>query len=217
MPARGVDSLPDLQYRIGRYPDPLALPPFEAIGHNRFDDPRGEFRVLYAAEQRLACFVETLAPFRPDIELLTQLLQMPPGDRRNDVPEAGLIPAEWRETRRSGSFRLAPGQRWLDLRLLETREALRQRLAATLQRLGYRDFDMSDILSRDRRLTQAIARWASEEDYQGIVYTSRFDPALDCWAIFEGADYSAFEIAPIAHNDGDLLRAMLLLNLWIGR
>jgi hypothetical protein len=37
---------------------------------NRFDDPEGEYRVLYAASDRLTCFIECLACFRPDLKLL---------------------------------------------------------------------------------------------------------------------------------------------------
>jgi len=39
---------------------------------NRFDGPDGYYRVLYASSRRLACFVETLARFRPDITLLAE-------------------------------------------------------------------------------------------------------------------------------------------------
>lgn len=39
---------------------------------NRFDSPDGYYRVLYASSRRLACFVETLARFRPDITLLAE-------------------------------------------------------------------------------------------------------------------------------------------------
>jgi hypothetical protein len=49
-------------YHIGRLPDPLAWADWQYLGSGRFDNPnpsRG-FRVLYAAEQRVAAFVETL-------------------------------------------------------------------------------------------------------------------------------------------------------------
>ena len=57
-------------YRLGRRPDAWQ-PPEWFLAHsdgtfgNRFDDPEGYYRVLYASSQRLACFVETLARFRP--------------------------------------------------------------------------------------------------------------------------------------------------------
>jgi len=56
-------------YRLGRQPDPWAWPDWTYAGElgtfdNRYDDPRGEYRVLYASSERLARFLETLARFR---------------------------------------------------------------------------------------------------------------------------------------------------------
>ena len=65
---REVASVPASLYLIGKESDPLAWPAQrERAGPNRFDDPLNQFRALYAAEQRIACFVETLAGFRPSI------------------------------------------------------------------------------------------------------------------------------------------------------
>jgi len=58
-------------YRIARWPDPLAFPPREFCGSERFDDPLGIFRVLYIGT-RLACFVEWVAPFRFPLPLLAK-------------------------------------------------------------------------------------------------------------------------------------------------
>lgn len=40
---------------------------------NRWDDPLGSYRVLYASSRRLGAFVETLASFRPDLLALAGL------------------------------------------------------------------------------------------------------------------------------------------------
>jgi hypothetical protein len=45
-------------HRIGRRPDPWELPPWAYAGDdgtfgNRYDDPRGEYRVLYASSERV--------------------------------------------------------------------------------------------------------------------------------------------------------------------
>jgi hypothetical protein len=58
-------------WRVGRRPDPWALPSWEAAAPdgtfgNRFDDPDSTYRVCYASSQRMCCFLETLARFRAD-------------------------------------------------------------------------------------------------------------------------------------------------------
>ena len=43
---------------------------------NRFDDPDGTYRVLYASSQRLGCYLETLARFRVDLTLYAELSEI---------------------------------------------------------------------------------------------------------------------------------------------
>jgi hypothetical protein len=171
-------------YRIGRLPDPLAWPPHEYAGDGRFDDSAREFRTLYAAEQRRACFIEALARFRPDS--LTLSLYEAVRNTNESLP-AGVVPTGWLQTRGVGRFTVQPANPFLDMRAIETREALHREFAQLLHTLGLRDFDVGAALSPNRELTRAIARWAFERRYQGIAYASRFDTALHCWAIFEGA------------------------------
>jgi RES domain len=59
-------------YRLARMPDPWAWPDWAYAGldgtfGNRWDDPLGSYRVLYACTRRLGAFIETLARFRPDL------------------------------------------------------------------------------------------------------------------------------------------------------
>jgi hypothetical protein len=210
MPIRTVATTPELLYRIGRYPDPLAWPPWEAAETGRFggrfDDPHGQDRVLYAAQQRLGAFVETLAIFRPSLALLARLGE--------PVDGAGRVPGDWCITRRLGMLHLLSGYRWLDLRSPETREALRAELASMFVLLGLDDFDVGDAVTRRRELTQAISRWAYDHDYHGVAYGSRLDQTLDCWAIFEGfGSFEPIEIAPLDPDDPDLREAARLLKL----
>ena len=217
MPLLEAEPPTGLLYHVGRDPDPLAWTEWEYVGEGRFDDPEQPrtFRVLYAAEQRLAAFVETLQKWRPSIEALAALELVLPAPGGGDAPEeaAGVFPADWRLKRRIGVLRLLPDQRWLDLREHETRETLRARLASTLQTFGYADFDLGDALGRDRRLTRAIARFTYEDGFQGIAYTSRFDDNFDCWAIFAGARFEPVDHLPIAKDDPDLLEAALRFHL----
>lgn len=198
-------------YRIGRLPDPLAWPPWEVVGGGRFDDPARRFRVLYAAARRRGAFVETLAPFRPSLELLSRLREVV--GTAESVPEP-RVPADWYRPRGVGRLRLAPGQRWLDLRASVTREVLRRDLAGELVRLGLSDLDLSSVVGPARALTQAIAGWAHEHGYAGLAYASRFDQTLTCWAVFEGARFEPVGLpGPITTDDPDLRAVARLFGL----
>ena len=66
MRARAADSP---LYRIGRRPDPFAWPDWLRAGADwtvgtRWDDPRGAYRVIYAASSLLGAVVEVLARYR---------------------------------------------------------------------------------------------------------------------------------------------------------
>jgi len=84
-------------HRIGRGSDPWQYPdwsranPDRTFG-NRFDDPDGEYRVLYAASRRLGCFLETLARYRPDLALYAELQEIAGND---DFVAPGSVPREW--------------------------------------------------------------------------------------------------------------------------
>jgi len=68
-------------YRIGPRPDPWAFPDWANVGSdgtfgNRWDDPQGVYRVLYASSSRVGGFVEVLARFRPDPHILEVLKEI---------------------------------------------------------------------------------------------------------------------------------------------
>lgn len=167
-----------LVYRLGRLPDLLEWPPLESAGSGRFDDLARRFRVLYAARQRAACFAETLATFRPSLELLAET-----GDPADIV---GAVSAGFLRSRGIVAFRLRAG-RWLDVRPLETLAALRAVFGSTLHEFGLTDVDLSGVCGPQRAFTQSVAAWAYEHGYHGIVYPSRFGATFECWAIFVNA------------------------------
>ncbi len=133
---RDAASPQEALYRIGRLPNPLGWPPLSAVGGGRFDDPRRRFRTLYCAEQRRACFYEVLGPLRPDPETLVRMKRTGASLDSTLIP---TVPRDWCSKRAIGRLDLAPGQKWLDLRAIETREALRVELAETLVSLGLTD------------------------------------------------------------------------------
>jgi RES domain len=134
--------------------------------------------VLYAARQRTACFAETLAAFRPSLELLAETSD--PGDI------AGVVSAGFLRARGTATFRLNRG-RWLDVRRVATLEALRSAFGPQLHDFGLVDVDLGGMCGPERAFTQAVAAWAYEHGYQGIVYASRFGISFECWAIFDSA------------------------------
>lgn len=68
---------------------------------NRYDDPEASYRVLYASSQRIGAFLETLARFTPDLEVLAEVEQVD-GD---DEPSSGL-PRAWLNERMIGEATL---------------------------------------------------------------------------------------------------------------
>lgn len=164
------------------------------------------FRVRYMAEQRLACFLEGLAPLRVPLDRLA-------GSGPRPLPR---VPADWMRARCVAQLRLYSGQRWLDLRRLETAEALRIELAPLLRQLALSDLDVRVLRGPSRPLTRAVGRWAYDAGYRSIAYRSRFHDALDCWAIFEGAGFDRVGgIVPITPADPDLRAAAALFGLAI--
>lgn len=193
-------------HRLGRLPDPLGWPPLDRAGTNRFDDPEGQFRVLYAARERLACFAETLAGFRPSLELLATV---------RDV--AGLVeevPAGWLRRRATITFTLGAG-RWLDLGHLETLAALRTSFGARAQdAYGLVDVDLSAVTGPARPFTRRIGRWAHELGFDGIAYPSRHGTPFECWAIFDRATVVPVgSPVPLALEDRDLQRIARVFGL----
>lgn len=153
--------------------------------------------MLYATLQRRAAFLETLVRFRPSLDVLAALQAVKNPDEPLPAPQ---VPADWYGARAVGRLHLAPRQRWLDLRSFETREVLRRELAQTLVDLGLVDLDLSGIVGPKRQLTQTITRWAYVHGYVALVYSSRYDAALTCWAIFSHPVDSAEILEPMGHS-----------------
>ena len=88
-------------YRLGRLPDPWAVPDWASAGAdgtfgNRFDDPDATYPVLYASSQRLGCFLETLARSRIDPRLAAELAAI---EGEDDYFPLSEVPVEWLQRR----------------------------------------------------------------------------------------------------------------------
>ena len=86
-------------YRIARPPDPWHWPDWANVGSdgtfgNRWDDPRGVYRVVYASSSPLGAFMEVLARFRPDPHIVAALLEIDGNDSSPSL-SPGELEAEW--------------------------------------------------------------------------------------------------------------------------
>jgi hypothetical protein len=214
MPAQQAPSPALPLWRLGYAPEPLAWPEWKYAGGGRFDDPQGQYRVLYGAEARRTCFAEVLAKFRLSMEILAQLSAVTGTD--DPVPAKGSVPSDWHLKRRSQQLLVTPDQRWLDLRSLSTLETLRTDLAGLLVLENIPDLDAATAQGPNRKATQAISRWAYDRGYQGIVYRSRLDNEIGCWAIFEDARFvPEGRVEIITRSDPDLTTIAEIYNLEI--
>ncbi len=208
---------PETVYRIARKPDPWQPPDWSRANAdgtfgNRFDDPEGYYRVIYAASQKLSCFLETLARFRPDLSLLAELDEI---DGENDFVPLGTVPREWCEERLLGSAH-AEGT-YADICGAEWIAFLRHRLAGECLRLGLNDLDASVMQrSAPRRLTQLASLEAWSKEFDGVYYRSRHGHDLENWALFESFRILRARTEEIAADDETFLEALRIFGLKVG-
>jgi hypothetical protein len=176
---------------------------------NRFDDPKGAFRVLYSSSQRLGCFLETLACFRTDLKVIAELRKIVGKD---DYTPIGTVPSEWLENRLIGSA--AAEGHYADLCASVSIGRRRTALVKELLALGIKELDASTLqFTAPRPLTQRIARMAYEWKFDGIYYRSKYGHDLDNWAIFEPFKIKPLANSAIRRNDPDLRRALKIHSL----
>lgn len=204
-------------FRLGRRPDPWE-PPDWSRAHsdgtfgNRFDDPTGYYRVLYAASQRISCFVETLARFRPDLALIAELQEI---EGEDDYIPVGSIPKDWCDVRVMGECR-ADG-RYADIYAAGWVSYLREKLASDCLAMGIKDLDVSVLQQGEpRRLTQLASIKVNQAHFDGIYYRSRYGHDLENWALFEPFQIDSRD-KPVAirPDDADLAKACAILGITV--
>lgn len=209
-------------YRLGRQPDPWAWPDWSYAGPdgtfgNRYDDPEASYRVLYASSQRIGAFLETLARFRPDLEVLAELEQIEGDD---EPPSA--VPRAWLDKRMLGEATVEG--RFVDVGDSGSLSTLRVALAASAIRYGLDEIDAATIrLRAPRTFTQDMSRFVYEQRddrgaFAGIRYRSRLGDDVHNWALFEPSpdapsSFVATASTVIKADDSDLRTALGLLGL----
>jgi hypothetical protein len=205
---------PGVIYRLGRRPDPWTAPDWASAAPdgtfgNRFDDPEGMYRVLYASSQRLGCFLETLGRFRIDPTLLAELSEIHGDD---DYLPLGDVPLEWLEKRMMGTA-TASGD-YADICSSEWISRLRIPLAPHLANFGFDDLDASVLqITAPRILTQLASRVVFNDRMAGIYYRSKYGHDIDNWALFEPFQITPKKAELLRSEDADLQRALQLHGL----
>ena len=207
-------KVPGVIYRLGRKPDPWSAPDWASAGTdgtfgNRFDDPEGMYRVLYASSQRVGCFLETLARFRVDLKLLAELAEI---EGEDDYCPLGEVPLEWIEKRMMG-VATASGE-YADICSSEWISRLRIVLAGHLERFGLDHLDASVLqMTAPRNLTQLVSRVVFSERLAGIYYRSKYGHDVENWALFEPFQINMRDSESIRTNDPELQQAFRLHGL----
>ena len=212
----------DPLYRIARGTNPWAFTDWSRASTdsygahtfgNRFDDPAGEYRVIYASSQLLSCYVETLARFRPDPKLKEELAAIKGED---DFQPIGYISTDWFNDRYIGRARVKG--RYADLYTAEWVSQLRPHLQPECIELGLPDFDLSVLMQAQKRIiTQMASNYVNGiGSFDGIYYASRYGRDLENWALFEfRTEIHPIEIHGVSPNDPVLLEALDILQLQV--
>ena len=215
-------------FRLARAPDPWAWPDWSQAGldgtfGNRWDDVEGQYRVLYASSTRFGALLETLARFRPDLEVVAGLREIEGED--DALAAAGTVPREWFERRLMGVAELS-GQ-YAEIGAATSLTTIRTQLAARALQHGLADVDAAAIrASAPRGFTQEVSRLVygsrteEGEPLAGIRYRSRLDDETDNWAVFEPAagapaPLRVLDAEPVRSGDPDVTRAVSVLGLLV--
>lgn len=212
-------------FRVGRRPDPWAWPDWSEASTdgtfgNRWDDPLGSYRVLYASSQELGALVETLARFRPDLEVIAGLQEV---DGDDDSWPSGAVPRLWLRDRTVGTGTLNGA--YADIGDARSIAFIREEMAARAIHHGLDEVDAATLrLLAPRAFTQEVSRRVyeyrseREEPFRGIRYRSRLGDQFVNWAVFEVpagdlAPLSVIDVRPIEPDAPDVLEALDLLGL----
>jgi RES domain len=216
-------------HRVGRLPDAWVWPDWSHAGPDgtfgsRFDDPRGEYRVLYASSARRGAYVEVLARFRADpaVEAGLDEIEAEPGED-DEGPRPGQLPSEWLASHAVGTAR-ADGA-FAAVGSARSLAYLRDRLADRALHYGIDELDAAAIRrARPRAFTQELSRLvfecadhAGRPQFVGIAYRSRLGDEFENWAVFEpGGDdrrLSGQTSEPTEAEDPDFAAALELLGI----
>jgi hypothetical protein len=222
MPRFDVEPAPDIVFRVARKPDVWRWTEPEHCGQGRWDDFAHSYRVLYASATAFGAYLEKLAQFRPDLEMLAAFGRIRDNDRSAPkTAPAGNLPGGWR-TRHLLGKGLTDGVKEPLVAVGRARSlaTIRRELASVAGSLGIKEIDAGvirlDYSPHFRVLTQSISTYIfiqsrrSSPRYAGLLYLSQHaDDVTNC-ALFERDQpfpVTHLERSEIGLEDEDFRRA----------
>lgn len=172
-------------WRVGYYATPCEFTPRHLCGWNhRFDDPKREYRTIYAADKKETCLREVLADLRPDKKTLSDFKKLFGDDPAAD--SAGRVTEAWRKKHVlvNANVDISSGA-IADIESAGMLVRLTKSLGPELSTLGLKRLDAAAVRSQERGLTRAASRLLYDGGSAGIVFRSRLDK-VPCHALFEG-------------------------------
>ena len=155
--------------------------------------------VLYGATTPEGAFAETVAGFRPSATLIAAFTAA----GATPLPTLGVVPADWRLSRRLRRFSTEGALPFVDIEAPATHTYLIQQASGLLAARGPSTLDVSQVRGPSRTLTRGLSSWFySRTDehgqplYAGIRYVSRLGDH-ECWAVFDGTDVALHSSEPI--------------------
>jgi hypothetical protein len=206
-------------FRLGFGVNAWSWPPRQFIGDGRWDDPNGEYRVLYASASRLGTFVEVMGDFATDTQYENEWLLID-GDDDTATPP-GQAPANWLAERVMGRGKMSG---WFAaVGSLSSLRYLDSKLRLVVVQYGVLTIDAAAIRAKaPRGLTQAISRLVRNSRsrqkgllrrFRGIKYSSRHGDDFENWAIFEPYRLRRTLNESVGESDPDFVAAVKLLGL----
>lgn len=172
-------------WRVGYFASPCEFTPHHLCGWNhRFDDPRRQYRTIYAADKRETCLREVLADLRPDKKAVADFKKLFGDDE--SVECAGRVTGVWREKHVlvQAEIDISSGE-MADIESASILSDLSGRLGRELAARKLKRLDVARVRSQDRSLTRAASRLLHDAGHAGIDFRSRLD-RVPCHALFEG-------------------------------
>jgi hypothetical protein len=233
-PALQTSGDPGEVWRVGFAPNPWAWTPWEYAGdagrfNGRWDDEQAVFRTLYTSESLLGCFLEVLAPLRPNSVAFAELAEIEDDGAAVSLhadPEPGAVGFSWLSDRLFGRG-LQTGT-YAEVTRAESIGFLQA--TGIFDRLGIPASRVDASLLKDprsRKVTRTVARFLFDQyDEQrrpfvdGVAFRSRMGDELRMWAVFERTEAETSEhvtpdddIERVAEDIPELLEAFRILGL----